>query len=299
MQSGASNSKARQQTRFKIMKFLQQAAAFCRAASASFLFLFFFYFFCLNPICAQAADFAVTSPWVGEIATFIAGDKVKVRNLAAWDSNGAVVPVSRPKAGELVIAVDSNDALRFKLKKTNKNVRLLYEILPMTEDQFRTAFYDPAILPFIAQNVMKIIAEADKPRYSYYQRRLAEFQSHVDSTIDIGRHGTEQRKILDITMSAGAWIRSSVQGTVRPPEAVWKSWIHGDTAALKAALDEAKRRGWLILLDVWTPTAIRSVAASYENRFTIPPPSDKKEYFMYLHEIFVSVRNKIKMPNAK
>ena len=254
---------------------------------AAFALLLFF----LNPAEAIAANFAVTSPWIGFIASFIAGDTKNVRYLSSWDSNGNVVKTSSPTPSEIIIAIDAKDAENFRVKK-NKNLRLLYDELRMTKEQFYSACFDPAMLPFIAQSVMKIMAEEDKVRYTYFQRRLAEFQSKIESTIDSGRHLLMNTKILDITGAEGTLLRSSLSGAVRPPAAVWEGWKAGDTKALKAALDEAQRRNWLILMDPWTPEIIRSTAILYEYRLTLPPPSKDQDYFVFLHEIFLVVWNK-------
>ena len=261
---------------------------------AAFALLLFF----LNPAEAIAANFAVTSPWIGFIASFIAGDTKNVRYLSSWDSNGNVVKTSSPTPSEIIIAIDAKDAENFRVKK-NKNLRLLYDELRMTKEQFYSACFDPAMLPFIAQSVMKIMAEEDKVRYTYFQRRLAEFQSKIESTIDSGRHLLMNTKILDITGAEGTLLRSSLSGAVRPPSAVWEGWKAGDTKALKAALDEAQRRNWLILMDPWTPEAIRSSAILYEYRLTLPPPSKDQDYFVFLHEIFLVVWNKTKNVKTK
>ncbi len=254
---------------------------------------------CIMSAAAYAADFAVTSPWIGAIAAFIGGDKVHVRYLSVWNESGKVVPIGRPRSSEIVIALDADDAAKFRISRKAKNLRLLYETLPMTDVQLRSAFFDPAILPFIAQNIMKIMADDDKKRYAFYQRRLAEFQSRVESTIDIGRHLLGSAKILDVTGAQGTWIRSAVRGAVRPPQQVWNAWLSGDSAAMKAAFDEAQKRKWLILLDPWTPEQIRSAAAAYDNRMTLAPPVSDMEYFVYLHEIFLSVWNKTKVAAPK
>ena len=260
----------------------------------AFALLLFF----LNPAEAIAANFAVTSPWIGFIASFIAGDTKNVRYLSNWDSNGNVVKTSSPTSSEIIIAIDAKDAENFRVKK-NKNLRLLYDELRMTKEQFYSACFDPAMLPFIAQSVMKIMAEEDKVRYTYFQRRLAEFQSKIESTIDSGRHLLINTKILDITGAEGTLLRSSLTGAVRPPAAVWEGWKAGDTKALKAALDEAQRRNWLILMDPWTPEVIRSSAILYEYRLTLPPPSKDQDYFVFLHEIFLVVWNKTKNVKTK
>lgn len=252
-----------------------------------------------HPAAASAENFAVTSPWIGFIASFIAGDVKNVRYLSNWDSSGNVIKTSSPRSGEIIIAIDAKDAENFRIKKNNKQLRLLYDNLPMTKEQLQSAFFDPAMLPFLAQSVMKIMSEEDKVRYTYFQRRLAEFQSKIESTIDIGRHLMGNTKMLDITGAEGTWIRSSISGAVRPPASVWEGWKAGDTQALKAALDEAARRNWLILLDPWTPEIIRSAAVGYEYRLTLPPPSKDRDYFVFLHDIFLAIWNKTKNVKTK
>lgn len=73
----------------------------------------------------------------------------------------------------------------------------------------------------------------------------------------------------------------------------------GDTRALKAALDEAQRRNWLILMDPWTPEVIRLEAVRYEYRLTLAPPSKDQDYFVFLHEIFLAIWNKTKNVKTK
>ena len=276
------------------MSVISRQSIIKKITCTAFALLLFF----LNPAEAIAANFAVTSPWIGFIASFIAGDTKNVRYLSNWDSNGNVVKTSSPASSEIIIAIDAKDAENFRVKK-NKNLRLLYDELRMTKEQFYSACFDPAMLPFIAQSVMKIMAEEDKVRYTYFQRRLAEFQSKIESTIDSGRHLLINTKILDITGAEGTLLRSSLTGAVRPPAVVWEGWKAGDTKALKAALDEAQRRNWLILMDPWTPEVIRSSAILYEYRLTLPPPSKDQDYFVFLHEIFLVVWNKTKNVKTK
>ena len=112
-----------------------------------------------HPAAASAENFAVTSPWIGFIASFIAGDVKNVRYLSNWDSSGNVIKTSSPRSGEIIIAIDAKDAENFRIKKNNKQLRLLYDNLPMTKEQLQSAFFDPAMLPFLAQSVMKIMSE--------------------------------------------------------------------------------------------------------------------------------------------
>jgi len=244
-----------------------------------------------------AASFAVTSPWVGVIAKFIAGPDGKVRSLSAWNGAG-VGRTGYASANDVIIAIDRRDAANFHIAKDSRRLRVLYEKLPMTDAQLRRAFFDPAMLPFIAQSVMKIMADADKTKYVYYQRRLAEFQSRIDSTMDVGRYMLGTIKILDLTGAEGAWVSSAVTSTLRPAQHVWNMCLQGDMSSLTPMLNDAARNRKVILIDEWTPAPIRTAVQSFGNRVTLPAPSAGKDYFMYLHDIFVTVRDRAKQINS-
>lgn len=242
---------------------------------------------------SAAVEYAVTSPWIASIADFIGGTNVKVRCIGNWNDTGRLHSISRPRAGEIVIALDTDEAAALNINQ-RQALRLLYDNLSLPAEQRYTVFFDPAMLPFIAQSVMKILSEADNPRYSFYQRRLAEFQSRIDSTVEIGRYMLVDVKLLDLTGAQGVWVRSAMPGAVRPPADVWKSWIDGNSAALSAALAEANSRGWLILLDSWTPAGIRAAATAYGNRLTLPPPRIGQDSFTFLHDIFITIATRAK-----
>lgn len=250
--------------------------------------------FCLHGMAAPAlaVNFAATSPWIGTIAAFIVGDRGKVRNLSVWNASGGASRVGKARANEHIMALDRKDAANFGAAKAGKKLHLMYENMPVSDVEFIRSFFDPARLPFIAQNVMKMASEADPKNYKFYQRRLAEFQSRIESTSGVGAFLLNNIKILDITGAEGYWARSAVQGVVRPPDSVWNGWLKGDTVALKAALDEAAKRKWLLLLDVWTPPQIRAAAAAYPYRLTLPAPQNGQDIFVYLHNIFIAIKDK-------
>lgn len=247
---------------------------------------------------AYAVDFAVTSPWLYEITNFITGGKSGVRCLSIWDSSGEVSIVASPKGEEVVIALNPKEASLFKISR-NSRLHLLYESLSIPVNQTRSLFYDPAVIPLIAQNVMKVMAKEDSQNYAYYQRRLAELQARIESTTDVGKHLLKNKKIMDFTVSQGVWVRAAVQEPVRPPDEVWNSWLNGDFNSLQAALNEAKRRNWIVILDPWTPLAIRSQAVMYDNTLILPLPSKDISYFLHLNNIYLSIWNKIKASSTE
>ena len=256
----------------------------------------------LPALCAEPAwaaqkrvKIAVTSQLLREVASFICGDQAVVRSLSSMDESGRERAVSRPARGEIIIAFDAADASRHRIGAKNKNLRLLFDKVQVTEAELRRAFFDPAMLPFVAQEIMKVVSAIDPESYAYYQRRLAEFQSRIDSALGVGRHmlAGSGAKMLDLTGAEGVWLRSSISGIVRPPTEVWDGWLAGDETALRAALDEAARRGWLLLLDPWTPEAIRAAAVAYPNRLTLPAPSGEGDIFVFFHDMLTAIASRV------
>lgn len=252
---------------------------------------------CAEPAWAaqQRVKIAVTSQLLREVASFVCGDQAVVRSLSVMDENGRERLVSRPARGEIIIAFDAADAARHRISAKNKNLRLLFDKVHVTEAELRGAFFDPAMLPFVAQEVMKAVSTIDPESYAYYQRRLAEFQSRIDSAIGVGRHmlAGSGAKMLDLTGAEGVWIRSSISGVVRPPDEVWNGWLAGDETALRAALDEAARRGWLLLLDPWTPETIRAAAVAYQNRLTLAAPAGEEDIFVFFHDMLTAIAARV------
>lgn len=248
---------------------------------------------CNTPTTAKAVDFVVTTPWLFDIASFIVGGKSQVRCLSNWNTGGEVIIKGAPKYNEVVIALNSKEASHFRLNN-HKELNILYESLIIPEHQLRSLFYDPAVIPLIAQNVMKVIANKDSTNYVYYQRRLAELQARIESANDVGKHMLKNKKILDLTASQGVWIYSVSQDTIRPPEDVWNKWLTGDTKSLKVALTEAKRRNWTVIIDPWTSAVIKSLVLDFDNAVLLPTPSKEESYFSHLNSIYLSIWNKTK-----
>ncbi|MEG1501877.1 MAG: hypothetical protein RRZ70_03905 [Synergistaceae bacterium] len=241
--------------------------------------------------CAYANGIAVASPWIGEIARFIAKDKIMVRNLSRWDSNGNTVTASYPRNNEIIILLSTKDIKKYRVTQ-NKNVRVLYDFANMDYGKVRATFYDPAMLPFLAQKTMEIIAETDVKRYSFYQRRLAEFQSRINSTVDVGSHLLSDVHILDLTVSEGAWIQASANKTIKPPLKLWNHWKSGETVSLRDTLNEIRRRKWLVIIDPWTPDEIKNIAKTYDNCILLPSPKNDADFFAYLYDMLLAVNNK-------
>lgn len=242
---------------------------------------------------ACAASFAATEPEISIIADFILGSRGNVRWLTVWGEDGMVVYNSSPRKDDTIIAWDVIDAQKLKIKKTDKRLRVLYKKFPMERVKFKSVIFDPAILPFVSARIMNVIVDEDREHYLYYQRRLAEFQSRIDSAVDIGSRLLKDAKILDVTGASGIWVRAVAPGAVRPPEKAYSFWNTGSSAVINAVLNEAAARGWLILTDVWTPQNILLLASAYPSVLFLQAPMVGGDYFSYLYDIFLEINGKM------
>ena len=244
---------------------------------------------------AWALELWVTSPWLGLMARFIGGAHATVHSLRTWAEDGRLVGASRPSPAGLVVALDPGEAADYGLSAQRKNLRVLYRSLPFQGSRRQELFFDPAALPFVGQRLLIVFAKADPEHYGYYQRRLAEFQSRMESTLEVGRQLLPEVRLLDLTGLAGAWIRAAVPQGVRPPEPVWRRWEEGaDGASLRASLDRAESRGWLILLDPWTPGPVREAAAGRKRVVHLPVPRNDQEMFLFYYDLYLTLWNTLR-----
>ena len=248
---------------------------------------------------AFALKVYTTSPWLAMIVEFIGGDYAQVSPLSSWGAGGGVHSVRRYPGSGLVFALDKKDAERFGFKKQRSELELLFERMPDTKQGRDSVFSDPSILPFIAQRVLKAFSRHAPDSYPYYQRRLAEFQSRLDSTLEVGRHLLPPKKGIDLTGATGAWVRAAMPGMVRPPAKLWEAWRRGESLeGLVAALNEAQVRGWIIVTDPWTPSRIAEKANGRAGLIALPQPKANQEIFLYLNDLYLAIYNALHLPQG-
>lgn len=237
----------------------------------------------------------VTSPWLALMCRFVGGVYVDVHSLVDWDEGGRYsVKGKAPPEGATVIALDDRDMVFYGLKVhvSQLSMRTLYSRLSLSELDRERLFLDPAGLPFLGQRLLVILADIDPDRYSYYQRRLAEFQSRLESTVDVGRQIIGDVSLLDLTGRSSLLIEGAVKAPIRPPDAVWNKWRQGEgLPSLRLSLQEARRREWLVVVDIWTPEMIRLEAEGTGPIVVLPSPSLNQDLFLFLYDQYLSIWN--------
>ena len=230
-----------------------------------------------------------TLPWLESAARFIVGTTAEVKSVSWWTDTGSLRSQRRIARDVPTIALDPRDAASFGFKD-GSGVYLLYENLPVADENRGKIPFDPSILPFLSQRMLIVLSRLSPDNYSFFQRRLAEFQSRLESTLEVGRSLIGDVRILDLTGAVSPWIRAASDGAVRPPDELWAAWSGGGrTSELVTAIEEANRREWWILTDAWTPAPIRSRAQAAARSVAIAPPPRGYVFFSYLHDIFLEI----------
>ncbi|MDR1019719.1 MAG: hypothetical protein LBL73_03090 [Synergistaceae bacterium] len=271
---------------------MRRAVPFFLALSLSIAALLY------SPPASTAASMAetpsvyVTLPWITGMARFIVGSTINVYPLSAWNETGTLKNVRRVPGDAPVIALDPLDAKRYGLEAGRLGLYFLYENLPLPDEKRDSLQFDASALPFLSQRLLMVISRLRPDNYAFYQRRLAEFQSRVDSTLEVGKSQIRDMSILDLSGAVSPWVRAAAPGAVRPPEYLWEAWAKGDRLReLSLAVDEALRRGWWIVTDAWTPRYVLAASSDAPKNIHIDPPAADQDFFVYLHDIYLKMWN--------
>ncbi|MBR4195765.1 MAG: hypothetical protein IKQ95_03525 [Synergistaceae bacterium] len=236
---------------------------------------------------------AVTHPWLALLASFIGGPEVNVTPIRVWNDRGDLVMADRGRVlreipfGSKIIALDENDAGNSGIKSPEKyTVKYLYSPFPVAEN----SLFDPSVIPFVAQRVLTALSEWDSQNYPYYQRRLAEFQARLSSSILVGQV-LKDMNIADLSGSSGILLRAA-GCKVERPEGL-ELWQKGNFSGLREYLDDARNRGAAVVIDDDTPPALRRYLSGRADVYKWERPSLETDYPTFLHEQYISLWQKI------
>ena len=188
--------------------------------------------------CDDKLNVAVTHPWLALLASFVGGPEVNVIPLRIWNDKGDLVLADKGSVlreledGTKIIALDSNDANEAGLNASKKKftLRCLYSPFPAKI----SSLYDPSVIPFVAQRVLTALSEWDAQNYPFYQRRLAEFQARLSSSVLVGQV-LREATICDMSGSSGILLQAAGCTVERPKEL--EQWMKGNFAGLREYLD--------------------------------------------------------------
>lgn len=244
--------------------------------------------------CDDKINIAVSHPWLALLASFIGGPEVNVIPVRIWNDKGDLVMAEKGSVlreleeGTKIIALDLNDASESGLTNSKRkfNLRCLYSPFPANIN----SLYDPSVIPFVAQRVLTALSEWDSQNYPYYQRRLAEFQARLSSSVLVGQV-LRDSTICDMSGSSGILLRAAGCKIERPEEL--DKWMKGNFAGLREYLELNRSKGIITMFDDDTPAALKRYLSGRSDVFRWVRPSLDTDYPSFLHEQYISLWQKI------
>ncbi|HBG14304.1 MAG TPA: hypothetical protein DDW96_03110 [Synergistaceae bacterium] len=240
----------------------------------------------------EALEVWVTNPWLAMLTRFIGGVQVTVQPVVTWGEKGEAVKARKlPPAGAVVITLDHVEGIRLLGKgfEGKYSAFLLFDRMPSVAD-VDESFMDPAALPFIGLRILQILSSCKPGEYDYFQRRLAEFQARLDSTVIVGRNMIGESAILDLCWKYGRWLQAASGRTVRPPSHVKEEWSRSQAMdVLDTALGEARRQGWIIVVDPWTPDVVRERLEENSRSIELPAPRMEGDFILFLYDQYLRI----------
>ncbi len=236
---------------------------------------------------------AVTHPWLALLANFIGGAEVEIIPLRVWNSGGELVLSEKGKIlrelekDSKIIAIDSNDLKSAGIdENNNKNfvIKCLYSPFPVKINSLS----DPSVIPFVAQRILTALSEWDVQNYSHYQRRLAEFQARLSSSILVGQV-LKDITFCDLSGSSG-YLLMAAGAKVERPESfdIWQN-SNGKLDGFREFLDSQRESNKAILIDDDTPANIKRYLTGKNDIYKWERPPLDVDYPSFLHEQYISL----------
>ncbi len=272
-----------------------------------------------NPCYPSGLDVWSTSPWISLMADFIGGIHISAHSIEDWDETGEKVHL-RIVANEdipkdaLILALDRSQAEKLGISNDNfANLKSLYTRIPVRSEMIRSLYYDPSTLPFLAQRVMNMLSGYDPVHYSYFQRRLAEFQTRLDSTVLVGRKLLKGTDVISIGMdvsqlmvAAGCNIQPLSADLIPtfPLESNDKKKNKQQTDDFNQAMDKLisylqkeRHKGVITVMDPWTPVYLREKLLESKAVIMLPRPSLEAEFILFLNDHYLALWNGLRLLN--
>ena len=260
-------------------------------------FLFFFIFSLLSPK-AEGLEIMATSPWMTMITRFIGGVYVTVKPISLWNDEGKSVrkiPLSSIKKDASILALDEKEASALGLKKESRpNLFLLYGEVPFDTARMDYHMADPSVLPFVAQRILTGLSGFDPGNYPYFQRRLSEFQTRLDSTVLVGRQLLRGYPVFDLTEGATPLFVAAGCRLLPENRGLRTAWERGENidgllAEVKAALDKKIP----VILDSASAKPIADALKDEKNVLVLSRPDPEQDLLIFFHDRYLLFWNRL------
>lgn len=279
----------------------------CAAALAALLLLN------LSVACASAAprvQIRALDPYTAMCVQFLGGSFVESKSYSAWGHEALKLDTELMKTDEAsppaVIALNENQYRRFlnDFRREGRRVRWFFS---RSADQARSEirwiyslgevdaadvvhFYgELSNLPFTVQRIMGILTDMMPDKYSYFQRRLGEFDARLRSTLLSGRKLLSGRAVLDLGGAYSGFLKA-LGCKISLPDAELTDEILASASSKNAKTVKILREKiWkdprVYVMDHTTPREIRDALKGRPRTVYIAPPTEKDDPLFFLHRL--------------
>jgi hypothetical protein len=263
------------------------------------IFLFMSFFFLLFPaIPGSCWEIYVSSPWLSTITRFIGGVNVSVKPIQEWNEEGSTIRKIRQRNipdDSKIVALDASEASSLGLDpKKHPGLFILYGTVPFDRGRTDFHFFDPSVLPFIAQRVLTALSQFDPGNYSYYQRRLSEFQTRLDSTVLVGRQLLKNYPVFDLSGGFSSLLSAAGCGMLPADSSTKAAWGRGDDLeSMFTAISDAVKKRIPVVIDPSTPKPIRDALKGNRDIISLGRPGHEQDILLFFHDQFLLLWNRL------
>ncbi len=243
-------------------------------------------------------DLFVSSPWLSTIARFIGGVNVSVKPVQEWNEEGLPFRKIRQRnipTDSRIVALDASEAASLRLdRKQFSGLFILYGTVPFDRTRADYHFSDPSVLPFIAQRVLTALSQFDPGNYSYYQRRLSEFQTRLDSTVLVGRQLLKGYPVFDLSGGFSSLLSAAGCSLLPGDRELKERWGRGeDLQSMQMNVSDALKQRIPVIVDPGTPKPIRDALKGNKDILVLGRPGQEQDLLLFFHDQFLLLWNRL------
>jgi hypothetical protein len=238
----------------------------------------------------------VVNPWIHYITSFIGGEEVSVYPLFSWEGTLTFSGKSSLPAGAIIIALDKEEAEKIPLGYELQNLRHLFRSIPTLQGKGNPMYLDPPTMSLLGQKVLVTLSSLFPEHYIYFQRNLAEFESRMESTVDMGRKMLRTVGIVNFAGSYAFWIRAAAIQEIRPSEDRMAQILQEEGKTLLfQTLEASLEKGHVVVTDESMPPEVQEMVGKQRNGIVLRFPSlaeEREDVFLFLYEQYLAILNR-------
>ncbi len=238
----------------------------------------------------------VSNPWIYFITSFVGGEELYVHSLFDWEGSSFCSEKTSLPSGSIIIALEKKEAEEIPMAYELQNLRCLFSEVPSLRGKTNPMHLDPPTMSLLGQKVLITLSSLFPEHYLYFQRNLAEFESRLESTVDMGRKMLRSVGIVNFSGSYALWIRAAAFQEIRPSQGKMPQLLkeEGHTLLMQT-LETSLRKGHVVVTDESMPVEFQKIIEEQKNGIVLPLPHFKEpqgDFFLFLYEQYLNILNK-------